>query len=187
MSELVLWFGRRLPRELCNYCRFSLRLRRIKSFSLSTPFKLNNYDISQRAERNGGGTWSFSSSSVLPPCDLFSSPDQIQINRSSSTCWCRSLSWLWWGFTHSLRSESWWLYFAQSDKNRSTGRNVIGQVTILNVPGNNTMCPAITNYSVRHHQATLGPYNNAHCNLSCTCSRSVKFRSAKICTHKWRF
>ncbi len=48
-------------------------------------------------------------------------------------------------------------------KTRRRGRNVIGQRAITNVPGqrggNITMCAAITQNGVLHHNATLGPYN----------------------------
>lgn len=48
-------------------------------------------------------------------------------------------------------------------KTRRRGQNVIGQRAIKNVPGqrggNITMCAAITQNRVLHHNATLGPYN----------------------------
>lgn len=51
-------------------------------------------------------------------------------------------------------------------KTRCRGRNVIGQRAITNVPGqrggNITMCAAITQNGVLHHNATLGPYNTGH-------------------------
>lgn len=51
-------------------------------------------------------------------------------------------------------------------KTRHRGRNVIGQRAITNVPGqhggNITMCAAITQNGVLHHNATLGPYNTTH-------------------------
>ncbi|KAI7809003.1 hypothetical protein IRJ41_024945 [Triplophysa rosa] len=51
-------------------------------------------------------------------------------------------------------------------KTRRRGRNVIGQRAITNVPGqrggNITMCAAITQNGVLHHNATLGPYNTGH-------------------------
>lgn len=51
-------------------------------------------------------------------------------------------------------------------KTRRRGRNVIGQRAITNVPGqrggNITMCAAITQNGVLHHNARMGPYNTGH-------------------------
>ena len=51
-------------------------------------------------------------------------------------------------------------------KTRHRGRNVIGQRAITNVPGqcgdNITVCAAITQNGVLHHNDTLGPYNTGH-------------------------
>ncbi|XP_039593508.1 uncharacterized protein LOC120516116 [Polypterus senegalus] len=48
-------------------------------------------------------------------------------------------------------------------KRRRRGRSVIGQRAIVGVPGqrdgNVTLCAAISNHGVVHHQANLGPYN----------------------------
>lgn len=51
-------------------------------------------------------------------------------------------------------------------KTRRRGRNIIGQCTITDVPGqrggNVTICPAMSHNGVLHCHATLGPYNTAH-------------------------
>ncbi|RXN35895.1 hypothetical protein ROHU_003429 [Labeo rohita] len=51
-------------------------------------------------------------------------------------------------------------------KRRRTGRNIIGQRAIVEVPGqrggNVTICAAISNHGVLHHHVTLGPYNTQH-------------------------
>jgi hypothetical protein len=51
-------------------------------------------------------------------------------------------------------------------KTRGRGRNIIGHRAIINAPvqrgGNITMCAAISQNSVLHHHAILGPYNTAN-------------------------
>eukprot|EP00063_Salmo_salar_P061727 XP_014036562.1 PREDICTED: uncharacterized protein LOC106590264 [Salmo salar] len=50
-------------------------------------------------------------------------------------------------------------------KTRGRGKNIIGHLAIINVPGqrggNITMCAAISQNGVLHHHAILGPYNTA--------------------------
>ena len=51
-------------------------------------------------------------------------------------------------------------------KTRRRGRNIIGQRTIIEVPGqcggNVTLRTAMSHNGVLHRHATLGPYNTAH-------------------------